>query len=57
MNSNKCIFGTRTVKFLGFSLSGDGWRVEEDKKKAIENFPRTETIAEVKSFLGLMNFT
>lgn len=57
LNSNKCIFGTRTVKFLGFSLSGDGWRVEEDKKKAIENFRRPETIAEVKSFLGLMNFT
>lgn len=31
LNTNKCIFGAKTVKFLGFNLSGDGLRVEEDK--------------------------
>ena len=57
LNTNKCIFGAKTVNFLGFNLSGDGLRVDEDKRKAIENFRKPETLAEVKSFLGLMNFT
>lgn len=57
LNSAKCVFGARSVKFLGFNLSGDGWRIEDDKRKAVENFRRPETLSEVKSFLGLVNFT
>lgn len=56
LNSDKCVFGKQTVKFLGFLLSHDGWRVDEDKRKAIEGFRRPETLTEVKSFLGLINF-
>uniref|UniRef100_A0AAG5D2X2 Reverse transcriptase domain-containing protein n=1 Tax=Anopheles atroparvus TaxID=41427 RepID=A0AAG5D2X2_ANOAO len=57
LNDSKCRFGASSVKFLVFNLSKDGWRVEEDKRKAIENARRPETVSEVKSFLGLMNFT
>lgn len=39
------------------SLSHDGLRIEEDKMKAIRDFRRPESQSEVKSFLGLMNFT
>lgn len=57
LNTDKCVFGKQEVKFLGFRLSQHGWSVEEDKKRAIENFRRPETLTEVKSFLGLLNFT
>lgn len=57
INSAKSVFGKQSVKFLGFRLSSDGWSVEDDKLKAIESFRRPETLSEVKSFLGLLNFT
>lgn len=57
LNQDKCVLGKQSVKFLGFSLSHDGLRIEEDKMKAIRNFRRPESQSEVKSFLGLMNFT
>lgn len=57
LNTAKCVFGVQSVKFLGFCLSHDGWSVEDDKRKAIENFRRPESLSEVKSFLGLMNYT
>lgn len=57
LNPSKCVFGEKSVKFLGFRLSDNGWSVEDDKRAAISNFRRPVTISEVKSFLGLMNFT
>lgn len=57
LNQQKCVLGKQSVKFLGFSLSHDGLRIEEDKMKAIRDFRRPESQTEVKSFLGLMNFT
>lgn len=54
-NYEKCVSGIQSVKFLGFLLSHDGWRLDEDKSKAIEGFRRLETLSEVKSFLGLIN--
>lgn len=57
LNAAKCVFGKQSVTFIGFRLSQDGWSVDDDKRKAIENFRRPESLSEVKSFLGLMNFT
>lgn len=57
INEKKCVFGQQSVKFLGFQLSDNGLSVEKDKLNAIREFRRPETQQEVKSFLGLMNFT
>lgn len=57
LNQEKCTIGKQSVRFLGFSISHDGLRIEEDKIKAIRDFRRPESASEVKSFLGLMNFT
>ncbi|XP_038117091.1 uncharacterized protein K02A2.6-like [Culex quinquefasciatus] len=57
LNEQKCVFRKNSVKFLGFQLSYDGLSVEEDKLKALENFRRPENLQEVKSFLGLINFS
>lgn len=56
INLKKCAIRQQEVDFLGFSLSSEGWRVESEKYSAIQNFRRPMTIAEVKSFLGLINF-
>ncbi|XP_058814784.1 uncharacterized protein LOC131678576 isoform X2 [Topomyia yanbarensis] len=57
INQEKSVFAQQSVKFLGFKMSEDGLEVEEEKIKAIREFRRPETQQEVKSFLGLMNFT
>lgn len=56
INSSKCTFGSQTVKFLGFELNANGWRIEQEKLSAIKNFKRPTSCAEVKSFLGLITF-
>lgn len=57
INKDKCAFGQQKVKFIGFSMSDEGLRVEDEKLKAVQNFRRPETVHEVKSFLGFMNFS
>lgn len=57
INKDKCVFGQRTVTFLGYSLSHDGLRVEDEKMKAVREFRRPRSQLEVKSFLGLVNFS
>ncbi|XP_062533281.1 uncharacterized protein LOC134202254 [Armigeres subalbatus] len=57
INREKCVFKQQSVKFIGFKLGHDGLRVEDEKLKAIRSFRKPETQQEVKSFLGLMNFT
>ena len=52
----KCVFMALEVLFLGYVVSGDGLRVDESKAKAIRNWPRLQTITEVKSFHGLAAF-
>lgn len=56
INEDKCVFKSQTVKFIGFKITPDGWQIEEEKMRAIEEFRTPETVGEVKSFLGLVTF-
>lgn len=56
INRQKCSIAQSSVKFLGFTLSGQGWSIESEKVSAIQNFRRPQSLAEVKSFLGLITF-
>ncbi|XP_058814769.1 uncharacterized protein LOC131678572 isoform X2 [Topomyia yanbarensis] len=56
LNMSKCVFGSQSVKFLGFALTDRGWKVEDGKISAIRDFRRPVSCAEVKSFLGLVTF-
>lgn len=56
INKAKCAFGKQSVDFLGFVVSVEGWKIEDEKIAALKNFRHPETLAEVKSFLGLVNF-
>lgn len=56
INQQKCAFAQPSVKFLGFTLSAEGWSIESEKVSAIQNFRRPQSLAEVKSFLGLVTF-
>ncbi|KAL0378818.1 UNVERIFIED_CONTAM: Transposon Ty3-G Gag-Pol polyprotein [Sesamum radiatum] len=55
-NLKKCDFCTNKVVFLGFVVSGEGITVDEEKVKAIQDWPTPTTIGEVRSFHGLASF-
>ncbi|GBM27011.1 Transposon Ty3-I Gag-Pol polyprotein [Araneus ventricosus] len=44
MNVSKCIFGTSTIDFLGFSLSENEIKPLPDKVKCILHFPKPDTL-------------
>ncbi|WZZ15565.1 hypothetical protein YC2023_108654 [Brassica napus] len=55
-NLGKCSFGTDHVVFLGFVVGAEGLRVDEEKIKAIRDWPSPTNVSEVRSFHGLAGF-
>ena len=56
VNFKKCSFMTKKLLFLGFVMSGDDIQVDEEKIKAIREWPTPKTMIEVRSFHGLATF-
>ena len=56
LNPNKCTFGVRTGKLLGFVVSGKGIKVDPAKVKAIQEMHAPRTEKEVRGFLGRLNY-
>src|SRR4051812_40253948 len=52
LNPNKCTFGVRSGKLLGFIVSQRGIKVDPDKVKAIQEMPVPKTEKEVRGFVG-----
>lgn len=57
LNPEKCSFYMDRIHFMGVVLSGDGIGPSESKVKAVAEFRRPENASEVKSFLGLVNYS
>ncbi|XP_062087666.1 uncharacterized protein LOC133794454, partial [Humulus lupulus] len=55
-NLSKCTFCTDKLVFLGFVVSATGIQVDEEKIKAIQEWPTPTTIGNVRSFHGLASF-
>lgn len=55
-NLKKCMFLTNKPFFLGYILSFEGIHVDENKVKAINDWPSPKTIIEVHSFNRLATF-
>jgi len=56
LNPNKCTFGVRSGKLLGFIVSQRGIEVDPEKVKAIQVMPAPKTEKEVRGFLGRLNY-
>ena len=56
LNPNKCTFGVRSGKLLGFIVSNKGIEVDPAKVKAIREMPAPRTEMEVRGFLGCLNY-
>jgi predicted amidophosphoribosyltransferase len=55
-NLKKCTFCTDKLVFLGFVVSRRGIEMDEEKVKAIQEWPTPTTISQVRSFHGLASF-
>lgn len=56
LNLKKCEFMTNKLLFLGYIIGEHGIQMDEQKVKAIKEWPKPATIYEVCSFHGLATF-
>jgi hypothetical protein len=51
---SKCSFAQQQISYLGYIISVRGVATNRDKVSAIANWPRPQTVKELRSFLGLV---
>ena len=56
VNLKKCSFCTNKILFLGFIVGEKGIEVDEEKVRAIRDWPTPRTVTDVRSFHGLATF-
>ena len=56
LNGNKCVFAKPSVKYLGYIISADGLASDEEKVKAIEQFPVAKDVSSLRRFLGIVDY-
>lgn len=56
VNLKKCVFCTNELVFLGFIVSSQGVRVDEEKVSVIRDWPTPTTTGQVRSFHGFASF-
>ncbi|UYV83886.1 hypothetical protein LAZ67_X000509, partial [Cordylochernes scorpioides] len=56
LNPGKCSFGASNIKILGHQVNKDGIRPNDDKIKAVSQFPIPKNLQQLRSFLGLSSY-
>lgn len=56
INFEKCKFCLSSLKYLGFIVDQNGLRTDPDKVTAMLNFPRPETVTQLKRFIGMCGY-
>jgi len=56
LNLSKCRFGERSVRYLGFKLSGEGLSPLPERVEALQSAPAPSNVSELRSFLGHLAF-
>ena len=55
-NKSKCEFFKEKITFCGHDIDSEGLHKTTDKTAAVLNAPRPQSVAEGRSFLGLVNY-
>ena len=53
---SKCVLGATSVKFLGHIISGTFLKPDDEKVKAVRDWPAPRSVSDIRRFLGLTNY-
>jgi len=53
---SKCEFGVEEVEFLGHVINSEGVSADPEKLKTVANWPVPVSVAQVQSFMGMVNY-
>ena len=53
---HKCSFFQERVEYLGFDVSKDGIQPSPEKVRTVVEWPKPQSVKDVRSFLGLASF-
>ena len=56
VNPGKCQFAATSLEFLGHNVSTEGIGVPEARIKAIQQFPKPESVKDLEKFLGMFAY-
>lgn len=56
INSSKCQFGQSELTFLGYHVSEAGYKPPQYRVDTIVNYPKPQTIKQMRRFLGMINY-
>ena len=56
LKMKKCKFMQKSIKYLGYILSGEGKEIDPEKVHVIRNFPIPKNIKQLRSFLGIASY-
>ncbi|GBG80804.1 hypothetical protein CBR_g31360 [Chara braunii] len=56
INGEKCEFGRTRVLYLGHEISAEGLRPDDAKVASIRDWPRPQSVTEMRSFLGMTGY-
>lgn len=56
INVSKSVLCVKEVSFLGYLISAEGTKPDPRKVEAIVNFKRPETLQQLRTFIGMINF-
>ena len=55
-NLKKCRFHQEEVRFLGYVVSSEGIRMEDERIEAVKRWPEPQSVRDIQVFLGFANF-
>jgi len=56
LKASKCEFHTKEIEYLGYVISPQGLRMDEEKIRMIKEWKEPTNIKGIQSFLGFANF-
>ncbi len=52
----KCKLGVQSIEYVGLQISGETVDMTEERKMAIQKIARPQTVTQMRSFLGVLNY-
>ena len=56
VRKSKCVFAASSIEYLGHVIDAEGLHPSKEKVRAIKDAPEPQSVSQLKSFLGLLNY-